>query len=241
MNTMQTKTIGILGGMGPLATALFFKKLVEATPAKKDWEHLRVIIDNDPQIPSRTRHFLYKEESPVPRMIADCRKLAAYPVDFIVIPCNSASYFLPEIQPHITVPILNIMETTARGLASSHPGIRRVAVLGGAITYHHRTYQPFLQELGLIHVQHSPAVQNQVEGLIEQIKINDIGPAILENMRIIIGQLQEKEDVEAVILGCTEFSYIAQVKAGIPVIDSTFELAKFTVQLAKASAGADRP
>lgn len=131
MNTMQTKTIGILGGMGPLATALFFKKLVEATPAKKDWEHLRVIIDNDPHIPSRTRHFLYKEESPVPRMIADCQKLAAYPVDFIVIPCNSASYFLPEIQPHITVPILNIMETTARGLASSHPGIRRVAVLGG--------------------------------------------------------------------------------------------------------------
>lgn len=93
----------------------------------------------------------------------------------------------------------------------------------------------------MIHIQHSPAVQNQVEGLIEQIKINEIGPAILKKMRIIIGQLKEKEDVEAVILGCTEFSYIAQVKAGIPVIDSTFELAKFTVQLAKASAGADRP
>lgn len=233
--------MGVLGGMGPLATALFFKKLIEATPAKKDWEHLRVIIDNDPQIPSRTRHFLYQEESPVARMIADCQKLAAYPVDFIVIPCNSASFFLPEIQPHVTVPILNIMETTARSLASNFPGIRRVAVLGGAITYHHRTYQPFLQKLGFIHVQHSPAIQQQVEALIEQIKINELGPAILKKMKTLIKQLKEKEKVEAIILGCTEFGYIAQVKAGIPVIDSTLELAKFTVQLARASAGTDRP
>jgi aspartate racemase len=241
MNKNQTKTVGILGGMGPLATALFFRKLIEATPAKKDWDHLHVIIDNDPQIPSRTRHFLYKEDSPVPRMIADCRKLEAYPVDFIVIPCNSASYFLPEIQPHITVPILNIMETTARGLAVNHPGVRRVAVLGGAITYHHRTYQPFLQQLGLIHVQHSQTVQNQVESLIEQIKINDIGPAILQKIKCTITQLQEKDAVEAVILGCTEFGYIAQVESGIPVIDSTHELAKSTVQLARSPAGAGRP
>jgi aspartate racemase len=241
MKQNQAKTVGVLGGMGPLATALFFQKLIESTPAKKDWEHLRVIIDNDPQIPSRTRHFLYKEESPVPRMIADCKKLAAYPVDFIVIPCNSASYFLPAIQPHITVPILNIMETTARGLAADHPGVRRVAVLGGAITYHHRTYQPSLQQLGLIHVQHSPAIQGQVESLIEQIKINEIGPEVLQKIKIIIDQLQEKEAAEAIILGCTEFGYIAQVKAGIPVIDSTHELAKFTVRFARSAVGMERP
>jgi len=115
-----------------------------------------------------------------------------------------------------------------------------VAVLGGAITYHHETYQPFLQKLGVVHVQHSPAIQKQVESLIEQIKINEIGPALLKQIKMIITQLKEKEKVEAIILGCTEFGYIAQVKAGIPVIDSTLELAKFTVQLARASAGTDR-
>jgi aspartate racemase len=235
MNKIQAKAVGVLGGMGPLATALFFQKLIESTPAKKDWEHLRVIIDNDPQIPSRTRHFLYKEESPVPRMIADCQKLAAYPVDFIVIPCNSASYFLPEIQPFVTVPILNIMETTARSVVANHPGIRKVAVLGGAITYHYRTYQPFLQQLGLIHVQHSQTIQNQIEGLIEQIKINEIGQTVFNKIKILINQLKEMEEVEAIILGCTEFGYIAQVEAEIPVIDSTLELAKFTVKLAKSS------
>lgn len=241
MNKIHTKTIGVLGGMGPLATCLFFQKLIEFTPAKKDWEHLRVVIDNDPQIPSRTRHFLFKEESPVPRMIADCQKLAAYPVDFIVIPCNSASYFLPEVQPHIPIPILNIMEITVRGLVHNYPGIQRVAVLGGAITYHQKTYLPFLQQQGLVYVHHSQPIQEHVEGLIEQIKINELGPPILKKMKILIKQLKQKEGIDAVVLGCTEFGYIAQVRSDIPVIDSTIELAKFAVQLAKSSVGVDSP
>ena len=235
VNSIQAKTVGVLGGMGPWATALFFQKLVELTPATKDREHLHVIIDNDPQIPSRTRHFLYHEESPVPRMIADCQRLAAYPVDFIVIPSNNASHFLPQVQPLVTVPIVNIMAITARRVAADHPGIKRVAVLGGAITYHLQTYQPFLRELGLIQVQHSPALQAQVEELIARIKVNEIAPAVFEQMEAIIRRLQETEGAEAVILGCTEFGYLAKTKAVIPVIDSTLELAKFTVNSAKAS------
>ena len=115
------KVVGILGGMGPFATALFFEKMLELTPAKKDWEHLRIIIDNNPKIPSRSRHYLYGEESPVLGMIETCRRLEAYPVDFIVIPCNSASCFLEDVQAKINIPILNIFEITVDAIKNEYP------------------------------------------------------------------------------------------------------------------------
>ena len=110
------EVVGILGGMGPYATLMFFQKILDLTPAKKDWEHAHLVIDNASHIPSRTRHFLYGESSPVPEMIKCCKRLERYPVNFIVIPCNSATFYLKEIIPHINVPIVSIINTTVDSL-----------------------------------------------------------------------------------------------------------------------------
>src|ERR1700736_4074186 len=107
--TARTKVVGVLGGMGPHATAAFFRTLLNITPAQKDWDHLRVVIDDNPHIPSRTRSLLFGEASPVPGMLESCKKLESYPVDLIALPCNSAAVFLPELQPQLRVPILNIL------------------------------------------------------------------------------------------------------------------------------------
>ena len=91
------KTLGILGGMGPLATADFFKELVAHTEAKKDWDHLRVIIDNNVDIPSRTRAVLYNEDDPTLYMRKSCISLMSMGCDCIAVPCNSAHFFFDAV------------------------------------------------------------------------------------------------------------------------------------------------
>ncbi len=142
--------------MGPYATVAFFKTVLEQTPASKDWDHLRIIVDNNPHIPSRTRHVLYSEASPLPGMLKSCLRLQDYPVDLIAIPCNSAAIFIPELRQQLRVPIPDIREVTANALASAHPTARRVATIGGYITHHQRTYAPFLAKHGIELVDHGP-------------------------------------------------------------------------------------
>ena len=100
----KSKVIGVLGGMGPHATAAFFQTLLDITPAKKDWDHLRIIVDNNPHVPSRTRHLLYGEESPFSGMLECCKKLERYPVDLAALPCNSAAVFVPRLQAQLGYP-----------------------------------------------------------------------------------------------------------------------------------------
>ena len=228
----HSKTVGILGGMGPYATSAFYRMLLDFTPAARDWDHLRVIMDVNPHIPSRSRHHLYGEASPVPAMIDSCRRLAAYPVDFIVIPCNSASYFLPEVQPQVAVPLVNIMQVTAAALAAQCPQRGRIAVLGGVITYEKKTYEALLAARGFVYVHHPEGIQRQVERLIERIKINAPARTTARHYAALIRTLRDELDVDAVILGCTEFSFVSGVDAVLPVTDSGRELARETIRLA---------
>ncbi|MGB4554610.1 MAG: amino acid racemase, partial [bacterium] len=89
---MGRKVIGILGGMGPEATADLFLKIIRATPAEKDQDHLRVIIDNNPQIPDRTAAIFSQGDDPLPLLVETAKNLARAGADFIVIPCNTAHY-----------------------------------------------------------------------------------------------------------------------------------------------------
>jgi len=233
MRNHNFKTVGILGGMGPWATLFFYQKLLELTPADKDWDHLRVIIDNNPRIPSRSRHYLYGEESPVAGMVDSCNRLAAYPVDFIVIPCNSACYFWSEVQKRVDVPILNIIAVTADAVKRKLPDARLVAVFGGTITYEQKTYEPFLAQHGIRYVHHSADTQDIVVRLIEQIKQNDLRETEQE-FRELIKRVRRDYSVDAVILGCTELGLYSGLDCRVPIIDSSYELAHYTVVEAKS-------
>lgn len=227
------KTVGILGGMGPFATLDFFQKILQLTPARKDWDHLRVVIDNNPHIPSRSRYYLYGEESPLPGMIDSCRRLEAYPVDFIVLPCNSASYFLNDLQEKITVPILNIMEITSNAIKKHLRKAFSVAVLGAVITYENKTYLPYINKIGLKYVHHNNIMQKTVEYLIEQVKVNKVDDDVITCFIDLVKNINHCYGVDVIILGCTELSYFKEIQCGIELIDSSYELAKYTVWYAK--------
>jgi len=107
---------GILGGMGPEATLECFKSIINQTPAKTDQEHLPVIIDNNPQIPDRTEAILHDGVSPVPLLQRSARRLESAGADFIIIPCNTAHYFIDKIEKVVDTPILNMIMATIEEL-----------------------------------------------------------------------------------------------------------------------------
>lgn len=232
MNEKKTKTIGILGGMGPYATVSFYQTILNNTLAKKDWDHLHVVIDSNPHIPSRSRHYLYGESSPVSGMIDSCRRLEAYPVDFIVIPCNSASFFLPEVLGSVNIPILNIVEITVNTLTEKFTHGCTFAIFGGIITYDQHTYEPFLRKNGFSYFHHSLDLQRDVEKLIEKIKINDSQNTISADFNALVLRVCHECPVSGVILGCTEFGLISNTDCGVPVINSSRELALYTIGFA---------
>lgn len=231
-----TKTVGILGGMGPYATAMFFQNILELTPAEKDWDHLRIIIDNNPHIPSRTRAILYGEESPVRRMIESCKKLASYPVQFIVLPSNSACYFLPEVQRKIKPPILSIINIAVEEMQSKYLGVEKVAVVGGMVTYIKESYRESLARKDIHLIKYDEKTQGMIVTLIEKIKLNE-AKSVLDGLYLDIIERIKNGNIDGIILACTELTHFRDVDIGIPVVDSSYALAYRTVQIASGKMG----
>lgn len=230
VNMYNKKSVGILGGMGPYATAMFFQNILELTPAGKDWEHIRIIVDNNPQIPSRSRAILFGEESPVKKMTESCKRLEAYPVDFISVPCNSACYFLPEVQKYIKTPLLNIINIASEEMYIKYPEVKKVSVLGGIVTYLKETYKESLQKRGIQLIKHDEETQRLVSELIEKVKLNK-SRSLLKRFFFEIIKRIKSYNVDGVILACTEFTLFKNIDIGIPMIDSGNALAEYTVQV----------
>ena len=121
-------TIGILGGMGPLATADLFRKITLLTDAARDNDHIRVYIDSNARIPDRTAAILSGGKDPVPEMASALRSLEACGASCVIMPCNTAHYFLPRLQAMTKLPFISMLEATAKTCAAQYPG-RTAAVL----------------------------------------------------------------------------------------------------------------
>ncbi|MCA1705022.1 MAG: amino acid racemase, partial [Actinobacteria bacterium] len=102
---MSKLTVGVLGGMGPLATAEFMRLLVASTPAKRDQEHLHVIVDSNPMIPNRTAALLHGGEDPTPMLVESARLLESAGAEILAMPCNTAHCFLADIQAAVSIPV----------------------------------------------------------------------------------------------------------------------------------------
>ncbi len=228
----RSRIVGILGGMGPYATLMFMKNIMDLTPAKKDWDHIRLVVDSNPHIPSRTRAVLYNEMSPVEGMVESCLKLQKYPVDVILVPCNSAAYWIDQVQKHIRTPILNIIEITSAALLKDKKNLK-VVVLGGMVTYLKNTYKKYIEKSGSIYIKPTKKIQDEVAALIENVKLGCGKRDLREQYLSIIRELVKKQKVSGIILACTELTMFKNVRVPVVVVDSSFELAKFIVNYTK--------
>lgn len=116
---MEKKIIGILGGMGPLATADLFQKIIELTEAGCDQEHAHVIIDCNTDIPDRTAAILHGGKDPVPELSKSAKRLKEAGADFLIMPCNTAHYFYDKVAGAAGIPVLSIIEATADRILSN--------------------------------------------------------------------------------------------------------------------------
>ena len=135
---MQPKNVlGVVGGMGPLATLQFIDNIYKLSKVANESDHLRIIADINPQIPSRTRNILYGGEDFVPHIQASANKLESLGANFIAIPCNSAQYRFDNIQEKVKIPIINIFEAVIGDIDVLS---NRVLVLGGPVTNKKKTF-----------------------------------------------------------------------------------------------------
>ena len=116
------KSIGILGGMGPLATADLFAKIVTMIKADCDNEHIRIFIDNNAQIKDRTAAILHGGVSPLPQLMESAKKLEKMGADCIIMPCNTAHYFLQSLQIQVKIPFLSMIGQAVRVAKQRYPG-----------------------------------------------------------------------------------------------------------------------
>lgn len=144
---MPERVIGILGGMGPLATADLFRRIVERTPARRDQDHPRIIIYNNPKIPDRTAFILGNGPDPRPELIASAKKLESWGADFIIMPCNTAHFFAETIQRAINIPLVSMIEETAKKIESM--GLRKVGLLATDGTIKGMVYHRALLKRGI--------------------------------------------------------------------------------------------
>ena len=136
---MSGGTIGIIGGMGPLATADLFQKIIRHTDARCDQEHLHILIDNNTAIPDRTAALLHGGADPFPEMCRSAKFLEAGGADCLIMPCNTAHFYHRRLQEQLRIPLLHMVELTCQTL--SRQGIRRAALLATSGTIETGVYQ----------------------------------------------------------------------------------------------------
>ena len=204
---MKEKVLGVLGGVGPLATIYFADLVVKMTDARTDQEHIAMVILNHSSIPDRTEYIMDKSKpNPLPVMISDAKMLEEDNCDYIVIPCNTAHYFYDEIQKSVSVPIINILEETVKYCEQTIPNIKKIGVLATDGTIASHAYQNIINKHGLECVVPEKEDQQSVMNIIyNQVKAGR-EVDIFEFQRI-IGNLKNL-GCDAVVLGCTELSII---------------------------------
>ena len=223
------KSIGILGGMGPLATADLLRKIVTMTKAGCDNEHIRIYIDDNASIPDRTAAILSGGPDPVPVMADSLRKLESCGADCIIMPCNTAHYFLPRLQAMTEVPFLSMLDAAAEACARRFPG-KTAAILATKGTLATGLYQKALEARGVAWRIPDEAGQDALMRVIYQGVKADADPETYRKDMEDVMHAMERQGADYFILGCTELP----VAAGLlglrqSTLDPTTELARAAI------------
>lgn len=226
------KTVGIIGGMGPLATADLFSKIIHMTDAACDQEHLHVIVDNNTAIPDRTRAILHNGTDPLPQLIASADRLFRSGADFLIMPCNTAHYFHRALNEAAKIPVLNMLGETAAFLKKR--GISRVGLLATDGTIQSGVYERALKSYGIENIIPDAEGQKEVMHVIyDGIKAGNRSLDI--NAFKAVCQKLLTDGAQTLVLGCTELPLaFSMYEISLPNIDPTSVLAAAAIRRAGA-------
>ncbi|MFM9973215.1 MAG: aspartate/glutamate racemase family protein [Beijerinckiaceae bacterium] len=201
----RRRLIGVLGGMGPLATVDFMQKVIEATPAERDQDHVPMIVYSVPQIPDRVGAASAGTDEPLPAMIKGIRTLEQAGVEAIAIACNTAHAWYDQLAASTKVKIIHMAQAVID--AASHNS-RPVAVMATVGTLHAGIYQRYMEKAGWQALVPQPDVQNLIIEAIAAVKLGEIERA-RANFDIAAACLLEL-GAEQLLLACTELPVAAK-------------------------------
>lgn len=221
------KTLGVIGGLGPMATAYFMQLIIDMTDASTDQEHIPMIIYNCPQIPDRTNYLLGKsKENPGPQIIECGRKIENAGAELIAIPCITAHALFPEIEKELNIPVLHIIKETAAYLKSE--GIKKIGLEATDGTVQTGVFQRELEQQGIEVILPSAEKQEMVMHIIYN-NVKAGRRVDMDRFGQIEAELHEK-GAEVIVLGCTELSMISRdEKIGHGYLDAMEVLARAAV------------
>ena len=231
---MTARTIGIIGGMGPAATADLFSKILAATGATRDQDHLRILVDSNPSVPDRNAALEGKGPSPGPMLAAMAAGLERAGAGLIVMACNTAHAYQADIEAAINAPFISMIDATVDATLARAPHAKRIGVLAASGCIRAGLYQHAFAARGVDAVMAEGATHDRFMATIYTIKGGDTGADVRAEMRAVTDDVL-RDGVDALVAGCTEAPLVlAQRDVAIPLIDSAMALAVRVVHLARA-------
>ncbi|NRA22705.1 MAG: aspartate/glutamate racemase family protein [Oceanospirillaceae bacterium] len=228
---MTNKMVGVIGGMGPAATVDLMRRVLAATPANDDIDHVRMIVDNNPQVPSRIKALIDKTgESPGPCMADMGKRLQNYGVDFLVIPCNTAHHYYRNVVDAVRVPVLNMIKLTADRVCRENPTLCKVGILASTAVLDIGLYHGFFDAQNVATLFPQPEEQAALMQLIKKVKAGQQDAQVIAGFNAAAENLK-RQGATCLIIACTELSVLAnKLDSDLTIYDASQVLAEEIVK-----------
>jgi aspartate racemase len=232
--------VGVIGGVGPAATVDFMSKLVGATQASKDQDHIKILVEQNPQIPDRTSNLIGDGVDPTLALYSTARKLMNGGADIVAIPCNTAHAYVERIQRHLDIPIINMLSETANHIQNLTPQPKNVGILATSGTIQSHLYQDALMAAGLNPLVPDANDQGKVmEAIYGPLGVK-AGYTQGECAALLLQCIDalRRKGADVIILGCTELPLISlpkTVQNPEHLIDPTLVLATSCIAISRAT------
>ena len=230
------KVVGVIGGMGPAATVDFMSRVMAETPARVDQQHLRMIVDHNPRIPSRQLAMRGEGESPGPALAAMARRLEIAGADLLVMPCNLAHAWQSDIESASSVPFISIVDVSVASALARSGNDSAIGLMTTPGCFTAGLYQQALIDCGRPLVLQTADELAATMALVEGIKGGDLSEDLVAALREQANHLIDR-GARVLIAACTEFPLVLDESMfKVAFISSTDELARKTVAVASGRA-----
>lgn len=234
------RVVGILGGMGPEATVDLMRRVIAATPARDDVDHIHMLVDNNPKVPSRIAALIEGVGSdPGPAIVEMARRLQAGGADALAIACNTAHAYADQVRSATSIPLLDMIDLTTRRISRMRLKHARVGLLASSAVVKLGLYHRRLAAHGVALV--TPTDQDKLMDIIKAVKRGDSGSRNRERFAHIAHDLM-RERIDLVVIACTELSVLAEgLDESVAALDALEILAREIVTFGLNGDGASSP
>ena len=235
MDKHGRKIAGVIGGLGPAATLDFFARVLKATPAEYDQDHLRLIIDNNPWVPDRNAAIDGTGPSAGPALAETARGLERAGAEFLVMPCNAAHAFQAGIEAATPLPFISLIDETVKAALRDAPGAKRAGILGARGTLRAGLYTRAFARHGVKTIDPEGERLDRLMAFIGAVKRDDVTEAVRAGMRALAAELED-EGADFIVAACTEVPIVLSPgDTRTPLISSTDVLVERTVAYASGA------